>query len=106
MQFAAVGKNIRKYRKLSGMTQDELAEKAGLSTNYLGSIERGEKTPSLETFIEITNAIGISADYLLCDVLEKGYQVKASILAEKIDKVSPAKQNNIFEVVEIMLRDT
>lgn len=52
MQFASIGKNIRKYRKQAGMTQDELAEKAGLSTNYIGSMERGEKTPSLESLVQ------------------------------------------------------
>ena len=105
MEFAAVGKNIRKYRKMAGMTQDQLAEKAGLSTNYLGGVERGEKTPSLETFIDIVNALGISADFLLCDILENGYQVKASVLAEKLVKASPAKRGSILEVVDIMLRD-
>lgn len=106
MDFAAIGKNIRKYRKEIGMTQEELAEKAGLSTNYIGGVERGEKTPSLESFISIVNVLGVGADLILCDVIDCGYQVKASVLSDKIAKASPAKRESIFEVVEIMLRDS
>ena len=106
MDIAAIGKNIRKYRKENGMTQDELAEMAGLSTNYIGSVERGEKTPSLESFISIVNALGVSADLLLCDVIDCGYKVKASVLSEKMAKTSPAKRTCIGEVIEIMLRDS
>lgn len=105
MQFASIGKNIRKYRKKAGMTQDELAEKAGLSTNYIGSMERGEKTPSLESFINIVNALGVSSDLLLCDILDNGYQVKASLLSEKLCSVSQTKRASIFDMIEIMLRD-
>ena len=47
MQLDTIGKNIRKYR------QEDLAERAGLTTNYIGMVERGEKIPSLETFIKI-----------------------------------------------------
>lgn len=106
MDFAAIGKNIRKYRKQNGMTQDELAEKSGLSTNYIGGVERGEKTPSLESFISIVNSLSVGADLILCDVIDCGYQIKATVLSEKMANASPAKRESIFEVIEIMLRDS
>lgn len=40
---AIVGNNIKKYRKKLGISQEELAEKAGLHRTYIGSIERGER---------------------------------------------------------------
>ena len=52
------------------LRQEDLAEKAGLTANYIGMVERGEKIPSLETFIKILNALGVSADMVLSDVLE------------------------------------
>ena len=42
MNFAPIGNNIRKYRVKKGMRQEDLAERVGLSPNYLGSLERGE----------------------------------------------------------------
>ena len=56
MQLDTIGKNIRKYRLMKKFRQEDLAEKAGLTTNYIGMVERGEKIPSLETFIKILNA--------------------------------------------------
>ena len=50
-------------------------------------VERGEKIPSLETFIKIVNALGVSSDMVLTDVLEAGYTVKNSMLNEKLEKL-------------------
>lgn len=64
-QLDTIGKNIRKYRLMKKFRQEDLAEKAGLTTNYIGMVERGEKIPSLETFIKILNALEVSSDMVL-----------------------------------------
>ena len=48
-----LGQRIREQRRKKGWTMDKLAEKADLSVNYVGDLERGVKTPSLDTFIRI-----------------------------------------------------
>ena len=53
MTLDTIGKNIRKFREIKKLRQEDLAEKTDLTTNYIGMIERGEKIPSLETFINI-----------------------------------------------------
>lgn len=70
MQYNSIGTNIRKFRTEKKLRQEDLAERAGLSANYIGMVERGEKIPSLESFISIVNALGVSADMVLHDVLE------------------------------------
>lgn len=89
MKLATIGKNVRKYRLMKKLRQEDLAEKAGLTTNYIGMVERGEKIPSLETFIKILNALGVSADMVLSEVLDTGYTVKNSMLNEKLEKLTP-----------------
>ena len=69
MQLDTIGKNIRKYRLMKKFRQEDLAERAGLTTNYIGMVERGEKIPSLETFIKILNALEVSSDMVIDDVL-------------------------------------
>ena len=76
MQLDTIGKNIRKYRLMKKYRQEDLAERAGLTTNYIGMVERGEKIPSLETFIKILNALEVSSDMIIADVLDTGYTVK------------------------------
>ena len=73
MKLDTIGKNIRKFRLARKLRQEDLAEKTDLTTNYIGMVERGEKIPSLETFIKIVNALGVSSDMVLTDVLETGY---------------------------------
>ena len=75
MGLESIGKHISEFRHLRKLRQEDLAEITGLSTNYIGAVERGEKIPSLETFIDILNALSISADMVLSDVLQEGYQV-------------------------------
>lgn len=53
MKLDTIGKNIRKFRLARKLRQEDLAEKTDLTTNYIGMVERGEKIPSLETFIKI-----------------------------------------------------
>lgn len=89
MKLDTIGKNIRKFREIKKLRQEDLAEKTDLTTNYIGMIERGEKIPSLETFINILNSLGVSADMVLSDVLDNGYKVKDSLLNEKLEKLVP-----------------
>ena len=104
MKLDTIGKNIRKYRLAKKLRQEDLAEKAGLSANYIGMVERGEKIPSLETFIKILNALEVSSDMVLTDVLETGYTVKNSILNEKLAKLAPEDRSKIYEVIDTLLK--
>lgn len=104
MSIYSIGKNIRKYRLAKGLHQDDLAEMADLSVNYIGMIERGQKIPSLESFINIVNALDVSSDMILTDVLNQGYKVKNSLLNEKIEMLSKEDRDKIYDVIDTMLK--
>lgn len=104
MKLDTIGKNIRNFREIKKLRQEDLAEKTNLTTNYIGMIERGEKIPSLETFINILNSLGVSADMVLSDVLDNGYKVKDSLLNEKLEKLVPEDRNRIYEVIDTMMK--
>ena len=104
VKLETIGKNIRKYRLMKKLRQEDLAEKADLSINYVGAIERGEKIPSLETLLVIINALGVSADMILADVIDTGYLVKDSLLAEKLEKLSAEDRSKIYDVIDTMLK--
>lgn len=103
MDFSSIGKNIRKYRKQRGLTLEALAEKVGLSTNYVGALERGEKALALKTLISIVDVLDITADMVLCDVIKNGYKVKSSILTDKLGSLSPAEREKFLQMIDIML---
>ncbi len=103
MEFRSIGQKIRFYRKTAGLRQEALAETAGISTNYLGMIERGEKIPSLETFLAIANALSVSADLLLADVLKNGYEIKVSLLSEKLKTLSDGDREKIYAAIDAIV---
>lgn len=52
-----IGKRIQDLRKSRKMSQEQLAEKMGISPKYLSSIERGKENPTLDTFIKLAAAL-------------------------------------------------
>lgn len=64
-----LGKNIRRFRKRDGMTQDQLAEKAGINQKQISKIESGRIQARLSTYLRIANALGVSIDHFLADAL-------------------------------------
>ncbi len=70
MDYELLGKRIRDERLLLRLTIEQLAERADKSPNYIGQIERNDGKPSLETIVDIANALGTTADALLKDGLK------------------------------------
>lgn len=58
-------RNLRKYREIQGLSQEKLAELAGLHRTYVGSVERGERNISLDNMERLANALGRSVVDLL-----------------------------------------
>lgn len=58
---------LRKARRDAGLTQAEVAKRAGISETYYAQIERAEKNPTTSIFVKIVRVIGVSAD----DILDK-----------------------------------
>lgn len=64
------GKKIKEAREKLNLTQFELAEKIGVSQNFLGDIERGIKLPSLGKLIQLSNVLKLSLDSMFSDSLD------------------------------------
>ena len=59
-----LAQNIKKYRKIRGFSQENLAEKAKTSTTHIGMIEIGKKFPSVELLERIADSLGIDVPEL------------------------------------------
>ncbi len=60
-----IGKNIKKARQKINLTQAEVAEKAGIHTNYFARIERGEENPSIDIIENIAKALKVKSSEIL-----------------------------------------
>ena len=57
---ALVCQNVKRIRLKLGMTQERFAERSGFSQQYLSTLERGRRNPSIVTLYELANALGVS----------------------------------------------
>lgn len=55
-----VGRNVRRIRLQKGLTQEAFAETSGFSQQYLSSLERGRRNPTIVTLFELASALGVS----------------------------------------------
>ena len=65
MDYKDFGSRIRSVRRQQSLTQERLAEKVGISASFLGHIERGTRVASLETLVDLCNALNVAPEYLL-----------------------------------------
>ena len=64
INYHELGKRISYFRARKGLSQETLGEKIGVNNKHISNIEIGKSRPSLDSLIEIANALGISADDL------------------------------------------
>lgn len=101
-----IGKRIKQRREQIGLTQEQFAEKLGVATNYISTIERGASFPRCERLISIINALETSADSIFCDVIDHATEHRASLLSEKLSELPYADQRRILDVVDLMIQQS
>ena len=69
IDIESIGSRVKYHRLRNKISQEELAELAQVSRVHISYLERGERIPSMESFINIANALNVSADELLANNL-------------------------------------
>ena len=67
MDYKGLGERIREERLRLHLTQAQLAEAVDISDTYMGAIERGERSLTLDMLVRLVNRLGVTVDYLLAD---------------------------------------
>lgn len=108
MDSKALGARIQFHRAQANITQAELAEIIGCTSQHISAIERGIKTPKLETFAEICMALNVPPNLLLCDWatdLDEMWEAEVAIALQVLTpqlraRVKPHLMLNLREIVE------
>ena len=99
IDYKNIGARIRAIRTRQKITQEQLAEAAGVGTSHISHIESGNGTPSLETIIRIINALDCSADELFCIDVKHARPVLNSWLCELVADCDPTETALIVDTV-------
>ena len=103
MDLKAVGQRIKEAREAKNLTQEDLAAIVDLSPTHVSVIERGLKATKLDTFVAIANALDVSADALLIDVVTQSTTGVANELSNLISKLPKKDQRKILNAVRALV---
>lgn len=91
-----IGKRIMERRKKLGLTQEALAEKGEVTTQFVSYAESGKRAMRPENLLKISAALEVSADYLLTgDIIDKDLL----LLSNKLSKLAPSQ----FRIIESII---
>ena len=102
MDLCAIGSRIKAAREKTGMTQEDLAAALEMSPTHISVIERGVKSPKLETLVNIANALNVSSDTLLQDVVHHASDGIASELSVAISKLPKKDQERMLNAIRAL----
>lgn len=88
LDYKAIGKRVKIARIRADLTQEALAEKAGLSVTHMSNIETGNTKLSLPMAVSLANALSCTVDEFLCDNVIRSKEVfsrEAQLLLEDCD---------------------
>ena len=102
MDQIAMGTRIKAARERVHLTQEQLAEIVDISPTHMSVIERGVKTPKLDTFVRIANALGVSADALLQDGVDHANESIMAELSIRIGRLPQTEQDRILNVIRVL----
>lgn len=92
--------NLKFYRKRNNLTQSQLAEKCGTSTNYIATIETGKKYPSPNTLEKIAKALKIDA----IDLFQTEIKDENHILNVKMEQIKETLRISINNVLDEVVK--
>ncbi len=101
-QLQEIGARIKKARLDSGMTQGQLAEAVGISVSFLSNIEVGRQAMNVRTLLAISNALNVSADWLLNTETDFGNRAVSEEIERELSTCTPRERDAILRLVQLM----
>ena len=95
-----IGLRIAQARKKKSMSQADLAEKAQVSISHISDIENGKKQIGIEIFIRITEALNVSADWLLRASNNEVKQIQRNEFDELLSDCTAAERKSLLRIMQ------
>ena len=99
VDYKDIGSRIRTIRMERGITQAQLAEAVGVGGTHISHIEAGNGIPSLQTFLDVVNALSCSADELLCIEVERARPIYETWLNDQLADCTQQELKLISDMV-------
>jgi len=98
-----IGIRIAELRKNAGFTQEQLAGKMEISSKYLSSIERGKENPTLNTFINISEALNIDLGEIFSLIQIEDPLKRKSMIQALIKNADPEQLKLSYQILFLLI---
>lgn len=102
MDYKRLGERIREERLKRNLTQAQLAEEVDISDTYMGAIERGERSLTLDTLVRLVNRLGVTVDYLLIDSVTNNDENVVNQFRQIIDNQPAERKQMALGVLRVI----
>ena len=99
IDYKDIGQRIKEKRIEKGFTQEKLSEMVNIGPSHMSHIEGGSTVPSFEVFISIINALGCSADELLCREISAAKPILNSWLSDLVSDCDNTDTKILTDIV-------
>src|SRR5437764_257210 len=99
--YSKVGMRVRELRLSHGMTQQDLAEKAGISVSFLSFLEKGDRKGSLQTYYDLARAFSLELGELFKEGAP-GPKKKPSLEPTPFPDLSVAESQAVYQLVKTL----
>ncbi|MHB1484826.1 MAG: helix-turn-helix domain-containing protein [Saccharofermentanales bacterium] len=103
IDYKQLGIRIANERKRNNLTQEQLAEKIGISSNYVSNIENNYSIPSLETLVKFCSSLNVTPDYFLIGTVFSSDEYYKDEIFNKINKCSDKEKRLIAKFIDWIL---
>ncbi|MBR4758535.1 MAG: helix-turn-helix transcriptional regulator [Lachnospiraceae bacterium] len=97
-----IGARIRQARKAMKLSQNELAEMVSISPSHMSDIENGKKIVKLDIFMRLTEALQVSADWLLRTDVPQVASIHTQELSTILGDCTPSEAQSIIKMAKEM----
>ncbi|MBA2335593.1 MAG: helix-turn-helix transcriptional regulator [Blastocatellia bacterium] len=100
--MATVGDRIKKIRETKKMTQEQLANQAGISKGFLSDLENKNKNLSSQSLLKIANVLGASVDYLLSGETKEFFEDRPVVIPRELSKAAEELNLSYTKTLELL----
>lgn len=100
MDNKAIGRHVKKYRRIKNLTQDQLAEAVDISTVHMSHIETGSVCMSMDCLLKVCSVLEITPNHLLLS--DFNLKKDPGILEEKLERLTEDEMRLVLSFTEML----
>lgn len=98
----SIGKRIQEYRQRIGLSQEQVAERAGISQNHVSRLEQGKHDPHFYTILQVAKVLNIPLDGLVSDFSEENINIFLQDIKDDVENMSQNQLDMLKDAIGII----